>query len=95
MEDPAILFVKPKAIKAGDKTALRRAGVIVIEVANPADMRFVRAHAELTGSEMLTAAMKAISENQYSYAAKTKFAEMIIEAFLAKTHQDVLKGDED
>lgn len=37
MTDPTILFVKPNAISAKDKAALRKAGVIVVEVENPAD----------------------------------------------------------
>ena len=60
MGDPAILFVKPKAISARDKKALQSAGVIVVEIDNPQDAKFVRAGAELSGSALLLAATQAI-----------------------------------
>lgn len=90
MNDPAILFVKPRAISAKDKKALQAAGVVVIEVENPGEIKFTRAHAELSGTEMLTAALKAIATNTYSNTSKQKFGELVIEAFLAKTHQAVI-----
>jgi hypothetical protein len=59
--DPAILFVKPKAISAADKDALQKAGVIVIEIDDPQAVKLVRAHAEIPQSALLGAAASAIS----------------------------------
>jgi hypothetical protein len=66
MADPAVLFVKPGAVKAADKTALRKAGVIVVEIADPNEVRFVRAEGvlgpqEMSHGDMLVAAVQAIS----------------------------------
>lgn len=60
MSDPAILFVKPKAISAKDKKALQSAGVIVVEVENVNDVKLTRASPELAGSEILRVALRAI-----------------------------------
>jgi len=59
--DPTILFVKPGAISSDDKTALSGAGVIVVEIENPQDVKFVRAGAELSSTELLSAAASAIA----------------------------------
>jgi hypothetical protein len=64
MSDPAILFVKPQAISDRDKKALQKAGVIVVEIADPASVKFTRAAAEISGSEMLMVALRAIKERQ-------------------------------
>lgn len=63
MNDPAILFVKPKAISNADKKVLREAGVIVVTVDDVANVKFARAHAELTGGELLLAAAKGIKSS--------------------------------
>lgn len=84
MSDPAVLFVKPKAISARDKKALQSAGIIVIEIDNPADAKFVRAGAELSGSELLTAAARAISTCEYPNAARRAFGEALCQMLLAK-----------
>lgn len=91
MNDPPILFVKPRAISKADKAILKEAGVIVIEVANPADVKFTRAHAEISGSALLTAALRAISTNTYSRASIEKFGSLVIEAFLADTSQKIVR----
>lgn len=92
VNDPPILFVKPRAISKVDKAILKEAGVIVIEVANPADVKFTRAHAEISGSALLTAALRAISTNTYASASISKFGALIIEAFLADTNQKVVRN---
>lgn len=61
MSDPAILFVKPKAISQRDKKALQTAGVIVVEVDDVNNVKFTRAAVEISSSEMLGAAMSAIA----------------------------------
>jgi len=62
--DPAILFVKPKAIRTADKTALKRAGVLVIEVDDPQSIKFTRAYAEIDSFVLLKLAMKTIAETK-------------------------------
>lgn len=66
MGEPMILFVKPKAISRRDKSALQTAGVIVIEIDDPASAKFVRAGVELEGSAMLLAAITAIKKSEYT-----------------------------
>lgn len=83
MTDPAILFIKPKAISDDDKKALRDAGVIIVEISNPADAKFVRPHSELSGSEILRAAAMAISKSD---AAKIAFGTALA-SLLAAPHQ--------
>jgi hypothetical protein len=75
--DPAILFVKPKAISQRDKKLLRDAGVIVVEIDNPSDVKFTRAGTEISGSAMLLAAAKAIPQSDF---CKKAFAEAMCEA---------------
>lgn len=58
--DPPILFVKPGAIQKRDKSALSKAGVIVVEVDDPNAIKFVRAGAEISTTEMLCLAAKAL-----------------------------------
>jgi hypothetical protein len=81
--DPAILFVKPKAISAEDKNTLKEAGVIVIEIKNLSDAKFVRPYSELDGSELLRAAAKAISESNYTVSAKEAFGRALCAAITA------------
>lgn len=59
-DDPAILFVKPAAISDDDKATLKAAGVLVIEIDDPANAKFVRAGFEIGGGEMLKIAAQAI-----------------------------------
>lgn len=79
MNDPAILFVKPKAISQRDKKLLREAGVIVIEIENVADAKFIRAGMEIGSSDMLIAASNAIANCGSGYA-KQLFADAICAA---------------
>lgn len=83
MTDPAILFVKPGAISARDKKTLQKAGVLIIEIENPADAKFTRAHAELSSTEMLLAAAKAIYQSNMALPREL-FGKMICEAITAK-----------
>lgn len=69
MSDPAILFVKPKAISQRDKKTLQAAGVVVVEVDDVNNVKFVRANAELSTTEMLNAAMVAMSKSGYALDA--------------------------
>lgn len=81
MSEPAILFVKPKAISQRDKKMLREAGVLIVEIDDPASAKFVRANSELSGSEMLLAAVKAIKA---SSIAPDIFGKAICAAIEAK-----------
>jgi hypothetical protein len=82
MTDPVILFVKPKAISAKDKKALQAAGVIVVEVDDVANVKLVRAHAELTGGGLLIAAAKAIQG--YSSGVQADFGKAVCAAIQAQ-----------
>lgn len=61
--EPAVLFAKPQSIAADDKAALASAGIIVVEVEDPGAVKLVKAHAEVSGGDMMMAAMKAINEH--------------------------------
>jgi hypothetical protein len=73
MSDPAVLFVRPKAISARDKKTLSSSGVIVVEIDDPTAVKFVRANAEITSTEMLRSALMAIAETGYEETKKLFF----------------------
>lgn len=85
--EPVIMFVRPKAITAADKKMLSGAGVLVVEIENPQDAKLIRANAELTGTEMLMAAAKVISESSSGYI-RDAFGKAICEALLQKSKPD-------
>ena len=63
MTEPAVLFVKPGAVKPSDKTALRKAGIVVVEVEDPNAVKFIvpqRLPSELTPTDLLMAAISAV-----------------------------------
>lgn len=64
MNEPPILFVKPRALSNPDKRRLRRAGIIVIEIDDPTSAKFVRACLEMPHSALLTCAAAAISKSE-------------------------------
>ncbi len=87
MIDPVMLFVKPNAISVEDKATLKEAGVIVIEVERPNDVKLVRAHSELSGGELLQAAARAISETpdgSFANEVRKKFANAVCAAIVAQ-----------
>jgi hypothetical protein len=55
-----LLIVKPRTLNAADKASLRKAGVIVVEAANPDEVRFIRAEQELAAGDLVMAAMRAL-----------------------------------
>jgi hypothetical protein len=69
MSAPPILFVKPKAISNADRKALRAAGVIVVEIDNLQDAKFVYAGYEMEATQMLRCAAKAISKSDVATKA--------------------------
>lgn len=79
MSDPAILFVKPRAISVKDKRVLQTAGIIVIEIENPQDAKFVRANAEISSTDMLLCATRTIKNSNSDYI-RAAFAKAICEA---------------
>jgi hypothetical protein len=87
VNDPAILFVKPKAISQSDKKMLQQAGILVVEIDNPADAKFIRANSELSSTEMLAAAAKAMTESQYGGEVRKAFATAVCEALLSRAKQ--------
>lgn len=95
MSETAVLFAKPSAVRPSDKAALRRAGVIVVEVEDPSDVRFVRAEGflgaqELPHGDVLAAAAKAIS--RASGFATDYFGEELAKALIARHAKDPHNG---
>lgn len=85
MNDPAILFAKPKAIKPEDKKALQKAGVIVVEVDDPNSVKLTRPHAELSGSRLLEIACKVLSETGSAYIQQS-FGKQVAEAVVKQAN---------
>jgi hypothetical protein len=83
MTDPAILFVKPDAISVDDKATLKAAGVLVVEIDDPASAKFTRAAAEVESTEMLRVAAKAIRSSEI---ATKEFGELMCK-LLTASHQ--------
>ena len=71
MSDPSILFVKPGAISAEDKSTLKESGVIVVEIGDPSAVKFIKASTELSGGDILRAACEAIVDTNGSEYAST------------------------
>jgi len=62
-----ILVTKPGALNQRDRAALRRAGVVCVEADDPSSVKLIQpGGAELGGSDLLLAAMRAISKDRYS-----------------------------
>jgi hypothetical protein len=83
VSDPAILFTKPKSISLEDRKALQKAGVIVVEVADPASVTLTRPHADLPGSTLLALACSVISELGNT-AIQQRFGRYVAEAIVAE-----------
>lgn len=84
MTDPAILFVKPGAIKPGDKGRLHKAGVVVVEVEDPQAVKLMRAGYELSHGDILAAAAKAIATTGAYESAREKFGAVMCAALRAQ-----------
>lgn len=61
-----IFIARPGSLNPKDILALRKAGIVVVE-ANHEDVKFIRSTVEVSGGDMLKAALKALS----SYAGTT------------------------
>ena len=82
--DPTLLVLKPGAISLEDKEVATRAGIIVIEVDDPSSVRLLKANAEISGSDMLRAAMKALYEGDSIDGARRHFALNIAATIMKK-----------
>lgn len=63
MSNVSILVVKPKTLNRADKDLLREAGVVVVENHEPESVRFLSPSQAITSSDMLYAAIVAITES--------------------------------
>jgi hypothetical protein len=59
-QEPSILLSPHGAISAEDKGALREVGVIVVEVEDPSQIKFIRPHGDVDASLLLESAVSAI-----------------------------------
>lgn len=85
MNDPTILFCKPKAILPADRKALEKQGIIVVEVLDPQSVRLVKPHAELDAGELLLAAIEAIdAQTSITASATTLFGGFLCDAVKKK-----------
>lgn len=84
MSEPTILIVPPQGITAADKRALAKIGVVVIEMDDPQQARLIRAQAELSTTDMLSAAATAILDaGKTSARTPAAFAEAICNLLIA------------
>jgi hypothetical protein len=88
MSDPAVLFVRPKSISKADRAALRKAGVVVVEVDNPSEVRFLRPSQEISGGALLVAAAKAIRTTGSMHSVREVFGRVVCEAIEAEAKND-------
>lgn len=66
-----VFLCRKGALTQPSKVALRKGGVIVVEVENPDDCRFIKASEALSGDDMLWAAMDALRHN-FGYGSEGK-----------------------
>ena len=71
VNEVTLLPVTPGSLTSEDKAILREAGVIVVEHENPSELRLLRPCAELSASDMLMAAMKALVTSDTDYSRGT------------------------
>lgn len=77
-QNASVLVVKPKTLNAADKASLRKAGIVVVEAADPSDVRFLSIErAPLDSSDLFYAAMTAVASDKYSGNTQQKFAEIM------------------
>ena len=88
MAETAILFAKPGAVRPSDKGALRKIGIVVVEVENLEDVKLVRPDtvgSELPASEMLRAFAIGLRDGNNS-ETKRAFADAMAVAILERKH---------
>ena len=90
---PRILPVEPGTLSSGDRDALRKAGVVVIEHPAPGTLRLLRPTVEVDGGDMLCAAMQALASGSTGGqdANRTKFVLLLTEAL---SRRAALRGEE-
>lgn len=76
MSDPTILPIKPGSLRRCDKKRLADAGVVVIEVDDPLSVRLLRAHSDVSASDMLMSALKTITETGFGDVRKQFMCEL-------------------
>ena len=82
----AEIFVCPKgALTKKQIAALDAVGVVVVATDQPEQCRFIRATQEVTGTDMLWAALDALNSGTYSgtEAQRTKFSKNLLDVVLA------------
>lgn len=84
MKEPAILPVLPGTISAKDRAALEKVGVVVIEHPDPTAVRLIRAHAEISGTELMRCAARALLTGAGSSSddQRLMFAKLVAEAVI-------------
>lgn len=60
--EPSLLIVKPGTLSIADRELLVRASIVVVEAEDPASVRFLKPNAEVSGSDMLMAALAALRD---------------------------------
>jgi len=59
--DQQIFVCKPKSISSHDKAKLTKIGIVVIEMSNPEEFKFIKAGIELDSFAVFKAALQALS----------------------------------
>lgn len=80
-----LIVTKPGTLKAADKSALRKAGIVCVEAENPSDVRMIDVDfVEISASGMLLAAMRAIVKDRYTDNVAQKFPALLLAALEAE-----------
>src|SRR5690348_9953865 len=66
MSDPVLLIAKLGQLNDQDRSMLREAGIVVLEVQRPEEVRLVRPQPELDSGEILRAAMRVVKKSGWS-----------------------------
>jgi hypothetical protein len=82
MSDASVLFVKPQAISDRDKRRLERNGIVVVEIEDPDAVKLVKAGYELSHSDLLAAAARALKPNNSSSHHTLIFGDAVAEMIL-------------
>jgi hypothetical protein len=67
-------------LTAASRRELKRAGVVVVEVEDPSKCQFIRATETVSGDDMLTAALRAMSRN-YENDGSSRIAQAVRSQF--------------
>lgn len=86
MSEKSVLAVRPGAVNQKDRAALREAGIVVIEVDDPANVRFLTPSQSLESDDLLYAAMRGLNAPYASDSSKALFVKILGDILESNRH---------